>query len=72
MTKEQLLKKNIQLEEELHVSNNSIEYWQEEAKAYQKLYYDLQEKIDNEIVMIFLNDCSIVDKQKLEDFILNL
>lgn len=72
MTKDELIKKNIQLEEELHVANNSIEYWQEETKAYQKLYYDLQENIDNEIVMSFLNTCSIVDKQKLEDFILNL
>lgn len=72
MTKDLLLKKNIELEEELHVAHNSIEYWQEESEAYMKLYRDLEQKTESDVISNFLINCSIVQKQKLEDFIQTL
>jgi len=72
MTKDLLLKKNIKLEEELHVAHNSIEYWREESEAYMKLYRDLEQKTESDIVSSFLLNCSIIEKQKLEDFIQTL
>jgi len=72
MTKSELEKKLIALEQELHEAHNSIEYWQEETEAYRKLYFELQTKVECDEIYSFLKDCSIVDKEKLIEYISSL
>jgi len=68
-TNEELQKDLIRLEQELHEANNSVDFWIGESNAYEKLFRDLENKIECDEVYSFLNNCSIVEKQKLIDFI---
>lgn len=69
MTKNQLLAKNIELEEELHISNNSADYWNHEYNELLKRYEALCKKVSDDEVYGFLADCSIVQKAQLSEFI---
>ena len=69
-TKEELINTIQSLEQELHESNNSAEYWSHEYHKLLEAYEAL--KISDEPIQIFLASCSIIDKSKVEDFINSL
>lgn len=72
MTKPELIKEVERLEQELHNAQNSVFYWTDEACKYTDLYNDLKNDIEQNGILNFIKECSIVDKQKVEDFISTL
>lgn len=70
MLKHELEKKVIELEEELHTEQNSSEYWSHEYHNLLKEYEKIKTS-DNPIVN-FLNTASIVDYDKVINFINSL
>lgn len=72
MTKYELNKKVEVLERDLHNAENSIEHWKNEAEYYNNKLIELQNKIGDDSVLSFLENCSITQKQQLEDFIKTL
>jgi len=72
MTKTELIKENERLEQELHNSQNSCIYLERETENYSKLYFDLKQDVDEQEILKFLQECSVVQKQQLEDFIKTL
>ena len=69
-TKEELIKTIQALEQELHESNNSADYWSHEYHKLLESYEAL--KISDEPIQLFLASCSIIDKASVEDFINSL
>jgi len=71
-TKTELLDNIKKLEQELHESNNSSEYWSHEYSVIFEMHEKLKSKISNDVIFNFLSNCSIIDKEKLENFIKTL
>lgn len=70
MLKHELEKKVIELEEELHTEQNSSEYWSHE---YHKLLEEHKKiKTSDDPIIKFLNSASIVDYDKVINFINSL
>jgi len=67
LTKDELEKKVAQLEDELHVSQNSVDYWIEESDKWQLLYQNLKDKIDEDPFYPILHDCSLAQELALID-----
>lgn len=72
MTKEQLLKKLEDLEQEIHNATNTIEYYIEESNKFSGLYFNLESNIENNPIMQASKNCSLIQMQKIEDFIKTL
>jgi len=60
----------VELEEELHTANNSTDYWNYEYNQLLSRYEQLN--TDSDPVQKFLQECSIIDKAKVLDFIKSL
>lgn len=72
MTKEQLIKKIEELEQELHNANNSVDYWVEESDKFQNLYYSLDAKISGNPIFETLQNCSLETEFKINEFLSKL
>lgn len=70
MTKIELIKENERLEQELH--NKQNEYLMRESDLYFNKLIELDSKINDDLILKFLENCTIVQKQQLEDFISTL
>jgi len=72
MTKAELEKKVSDLEEELHISNNSEEYWSNESEMYRNKFIDLQASLEDNKLYQLTKKLSLNEAMQIEDFIKNL
>lgn len=70
LTKEQLFKKLVELEEELCIANNSTDHWSYEYSQLEKRFNELNASENH--IQIFLKGCNIIDYGKVSDFIKSL
>lgn len=70
LSKEQLFKKVVELEEELHQANNSTDYWNYEYNQLLARFQEMDKSDDP--VLKFLQDCNIIQKEQLLNFIKDL
>jgi len=69
ITKQDLIKRVSDLEEELHVSQNSVDYWAEEADKYTILYENLKSELENNFLFQALKKCSLSQEIELRELI---
>lgn len=69
LTKQQMQLKIEELEQELHNSNNSVDYWVEESEKYQNKFVDLKKQIEESPIFSAIKNCSITDIIKIQEFL---
>jgi len=69
MTKPQLESKLASLEEELHISNNSVDYWEHEAEMYRSKFEGLKSLTQHNKLFQLAENCSLSQLLEIEEFI---
>jgi len=68
-TKAQLEVKLSELEDQLHVSENSAEYWANEAEMYMDKYQQLKYSLEDNKLYQLTKNCTLRQSIQIEEFV---